>query len=498
MATIMSHNLPLIPLPLKATTAAALAKTTAGLMMSGLLGKHPGEDIYGNGALGLPTDRSSPDVASSEARSSPESLMMAQQKEREDDRMSCCSDDSELSVGQEGLDGSDKTMNSVEKLSVISANSRMTGVDVEKLIDRHSVEVGDEVSNDSSRYSSSRDPSEDFMKIPLMRPSPTRLHEEFLRNSQLYAEELMRQQMQIVAAARGLNLSPKPLDPGLGLVTRLQDNRSPGRIGFTDEQKIGFRPHIRGVGEIYQDRHRWSDERSVQSPPESSSFRGIHSHLSAISQITQNLNSDISKLTSPSSLTSMTSRESSQSPPQAAAHLLQMNNNIALNDQNLKFSIDNILKADFGRRITDPLKRSGKIYAKKPSAPGEKPAAMDLTAVEKLSAVIANGTSGSANNSASSVASRSLSSSASGSEIEVPTSPSSSSGKAGDTGSSGGGGSSSSSSGGPMVWPAWVYCTRYSDRPSSGELIGRAHIPAGCNDQLLILRTENETRTCGQ
>lgn len=22
----------------------------------------------------------------------------------------------------------------------------------------------------------------------------------------------------------------------------------------------------------------------------------------------------------------------------------------------------------------------------------------------------------------------------------------------------------------PMLWPAWVYCTRYSDRPSSGEL----------------------------
>ena len=21
----------------------------------------------------------------------------------------------------------------------------------------------------------------------------------------------------------------------------------------------------------------------------------------------------------------------------------------------------------------------------------------------------------------------------------------------------------------PMVWPAWVYCTRYSDRPSSGK-----------------------------
>ncbi|XP_062551523.1 homeobox protein invected-like [Armigeres subalbatus] len=497
MATIMSHNLPLIPLPLKATTAAALAKTTAGLMMSGLLGKHTGEDVYANGTLGMPTDRSSPDVASSEARSSPESLMMAQQKDREDDQMSCCSDDSELSVGQEGLEGSDKTMNSEEKLSVISANSRMGTMDVERLIDRHNVEMGDEMSNDSSRYSSSKDPSEDFMKIPVMRPSPTRLHEEFLRNSQLYAEELMRQQMQIVAAARGINLSPKPLDGGLGLVARMQDNRSPGRATLTDEQKIGFRPHIRGVGEIYHDRHRWSDERSVQSPPESSSFRGIHSHLSAISQITQNLNSDISKLTSPSSLASMTSRENSQSPPQHPAHLLQMNNNIALNDQNLKFSIDNILKADFGRRITDPLKRSGKNFAKKPSALGEKPTAMDLTAI------IANGSA--SNSASSSVASRSLSSSASGSELEVPTSPSSTGGKttaeASNTGgsSSGSGGSSSSSSGGPMVWPAWVYCTRYSDRPSSGELLTSIRLTFLSTDgQLLILRIENESRTCGQ
>ncbi|EAU76363.2 AGAP008025-PA, partial [Anopheles gambiae str. PEST] len=41
-------------------------------------------------------------------------------------------------------------------------------------------------------------------------------------------------------------------------------------------------------------------------------------------------------------------------------------------------------------------------------------------------------------------------------------------GGAGSTGSSSGSGSSGSGSGGPMVWPAWVYCTRYSDRPSSG------------------------------
>lgn len=23
----------------------------------------------------------------------------------------------------------------------------------------------------------------------------------------------------------------------------------------------------------------------------------------------------------------------------------------------------------------------------------------------------------------------------------------------------------------PMLWPAWVYCTRYSDRPSSGTFL---------------------------
>ncbi|XP_039453552.1 homeobox protein invected-like [Culex pipiens pallens] len=185
-------------------------------------------------------------------------------------------------------------------------------------------------------------------------------------------------------------------------------------------------------------------------------------------------NSDISKLTSPSSLTSMTSRESSQSPPnnqlQAgnhAAHLLQLNNNIALNDQNLKFSIDNILKADFGRRITDPLKRSGKSYAKKPSAEkpttSAAPAAMDLTSV-MTSAAGCSGT----NSSGPSRSFNSSSSSASGSEVDVPASPQSSTGSS-KTGEGTSGSTTTSGSGGPMVWPAWVYCTRYSDRPSSGE-----------------------------
>lgn len=84
----------------------------------------------------------------------------------------------------------------------------------------------------------------------------------------------------------------------------------------------------------------------------------------------------------------------------------------------LKFSIDNILKADFGRRITDPInikktkpKKSSFEEIGVPKAPGP----VDLSKAEP----------------------------------EKPT--------------------ASEESKQPMLWPAWVYCTRYSDRPSSGK-----------------------------
>lgn len=95
----------------------------------------------------------------------------------------------------------------------------------------------------------------------------------------------------------------------------------------------------------------------------------------------------------------------------------------ANNDANpaLKFSIDNILKADFGRRITDPLNIK-KSKAKKGSleevVSSKVVAPVDLTKAE----------------------------------TEKPT-----------------GSSESSNTSQPMLWPAWVYCTRYSDRPSSGK-----------------------------
>ncbi|XP_035915931.1 homeobox protein invected [Anopheles stephensi] len=513
MATIMSHNLPLIPLPLKA--GVALAK--ASLML-------PGAGLLGLASVPEPRKSSSTPPESSRVSDSPKPAL----EDEELDRMSCCSDDSELSVGQEVPDD-------------LRAPPTM-------------LSAPDELSNDSSRYSKDTPSEMEFaarLQPAMLRPSPTRLHEEFLRNSQLYAEELMRQQMQIVAAARGLTMSPAKSTLG-----GLQSDRSP----TPGEPRMGFRPAGGTRGDFYR--------QDASSPGEGAggaggNFRGIHSHLSAISQITQNLNSDLSKLTSPTAF--RTSRESSQSPPSAnpnmhglhqlhqqqqqqqhQQHLHQqhqqhqlalaaLNNNIAvaLNDQSLKFSIDNILKADFGRRITDPLlmKRTpkGGHHQHVPSASGSRksasknPSAIDLsgglggseqTSSSSTLAPLLGGTATGAGSIASALStvkqfctavsttttssSRASSGSVSsvgsvGSEDVSPISPLSSTGSlkgaesgaggssssatnaggsganGGSAGSSSGSGSSGSGSGGPMVWPAWVYCTRYSDRPSSGR-----------------------------
>lgn len=91
-------------------------------------------------------------------------------------------------------------------------------------------------------------------------------------------------------------------------------------------------------------------------------------------------------------------------------------NNNEANGGSLKFSIDNILKADFGRRITDPI-----------NIRKTKPLKRPVEAVEETS--------------------KNHPVDLSKGEAEKKTE----------------GGSQ------PMLWPAWVYCTRYSDRPSSGR-----------------------------
>lgn len=111
----------------------------------------------------------------------------------------------------------------------------------------------------------------------------------------------------------------------------------------------------------------------------------------------------------------------------------------------LKFSIDNILKSDFGRRITDPisLKRSRQKM---------RPAQALSTAPIDLSKDIGAENSSDCSDRGSEASTTIIS----------PKSPVKSPGTSSPA-------PSTASGDNQMNWPAWVYCTRYSDRPSSGR-----------------------------
>lgn len=204
---------------------------------------------------------------------------------------------------------------------------------------------------------------------------------------------------------------------------------------------------------------------------------------------------------------------------------------IILNHNGLKFSIDNILKADFGRRITDPLHKrsksgsskhkfaaavlnplasSGSLQTSKPVplhhqnlkdnyGSGIKSGAFHQSK-ESNSSSYFQSKNPSSNlvqttnlNNNSSTSSLRLSSERLNSEARVPIASELKSGSslqnnlvtssvsvaippntekprpgADPIDLSKSESEGSSKGDGPMVWPAWVYCTRYSDRPSSG------------------------------
>ncbi|XP_026674630.1 segmentation polarity homeobox protein engrailed-like isoform X2 [Ceratina calcarata] len=118
-------------------------------------------------------------------------------------------------------------------------------------------------------------------------------------------------------------------------------------------------------------------------------------------------------------------------------------NNNMQHQPSLKFSIDNILKADFGRRITDPIS----LKKSRPKKVSSRP--IDLTkdfleSVSESSEKSNSETSSATNNASPGVAT-----------AGNPTSNAS--------------GPPATEAGKQLPWPAWVYCTRYSDRPSSGR-----------------------------
>ncbi|XP_011874912.1 PREDICTED: probable serine/threonine-protein kinase DDB_G0278901 isoform X2 [Vollenhovia emeryi] len=116
------------------------------------------------------------------------------------------------------------------------------------------------------------------------------------------------------------------------------------------------------------------------------------------------------------------------------------NNNNLQHQAGLKFSIDNILKADFGRRITDPIS----LKKSRPKKVSSRPIDLTKDFLESSSDASERGSS----------------------ETTTATT------NASPTGVSAGNATSNATGGtdpGKMLWPAWVYCTRYSDRPSSGR-----------------------------
>ncbi|GAB0090293.1 Homeobox protein engrailed-like [Sergentomyia squamirostris] len=140
------------------------------------------------------------------------------------------------------------------------------------------------------------------------------------------------------------------------------------------------------------------------------------------------------------------SRDNSLSPPLKSYGTI---NNLD-NETTLKFSIDNILKADFGCRIADSLANARSSVQRK--------------LVNSLASSFANAKESSTAIDLTATAERKFSSGSTA--TSQPTA------KLSSTTST-----TSSSSDGPMVWPAWVYCTRYSDRPSSGPRTRRPKKP---------------------
>ncbi|XP_060532144.1 homeobox protein invected-like [Cylas formicarius] len=155
-------------------------------------------------------------------------------------------------------------------------------------------------------------------------------------------------------------------------------------------------------------------------------------------------------------------RESSKNHPVNEA-------SASTNNGTLKFSIDNILKADFGRsRITDPITiRKTKPPPRKHSTDSSN-SGVDLELGRSLDGV-KNGP-------------------ASVGPVDLSKGEGVSSDKKASSDDQGGAGKQ------PMLWPAWVYCTRYSDRPSSGPRTRRVKKP-GSTKQSGTVPEEKRPRT---
>ncbi|KAH8296975.1 hypothetical protein KR044_002344 [Drosophila immigrans] len=362
-----------------------------------------------------------------------------------DDAASCCSENSVLSVGQ-------------EQSHVAAAQAARQRLLMSQLYRPSAF----------SSVATPHSPGAEEAALGGHMAAPASFQEEFLRKSQLYAEELMKQQMQLMAAARvnALTAAVMPLGGLRGPKMSQQLQMAAAAAAAAAMRPTAGQDALAqltatalGIGSAA---HPHPHQLLMQQPL----AYQHHQHQQQQQQVHYNNNNN---------------------------NQHHHNNN---NVREVKFSIDNILKADFGARLqaVPGAAAAAPATATAPSAslkaPRKSAKPLNLAPVQlqlqlqsqpslSFSSSLANICSNS-NDSNSTATSSSTANNVPA--IDLVKSPNATSpapaksgeaseagagagaGATGATGSSTGTGSSST----PIVWPAWVYCTRYSDRPSSG------------------------------
>lgn len=366
----------------------------------------------------LVDDRTSSEVA----RSNSVSSYRGDNNNKDDDDvyMNYCSDDSELSVGKEVDDLAD-------------------GLGADCKTDKKS----------------------SFQLPNIVRPNPTR-QEEVLYKTHMYAEEIMKHQLNFMTATKGLNISPTLNQNAFCPYLRSNDVNHINSASVNNSLKIGF-SYLQAYASDSDLGKKWSviEDRGSRSA-ETTHFRQIHSHLNAISKMSSALGRNACTKSQQIVLPSNTSsRESSQSPPSSNASSVHHILHNDFNESSLKFSIDNILKPSFGRRITDPLWKRNKHVRKSSTTQritqtiidgiDSVPLTNESISMEKKMTSPDGGRPGS-------VTSKESPNSSSSNAMEHidKTNPASST-----SSSSASASTSDANNKGPISWPAWVYCTRY-------------------------------------
>ncbi|XP_052838726.1 homeobox protein invected isoform X1 [Drosophila gunungcola] len=346
-----------------------------------------------------------------------------------EDPASCCSETSVLSVGQE---------QSQAAQAALSAQAQARQRLLISQIYRPSA-----FSSTTTILPPSEGPPLSPEELLQLQPSTgSSFQEEFLRKSQLYAEELMKQQMHLMAAARVNALTAaaagKQLQMAMAAAAAATVPSGQDALAQLTATALGLGPG--GAVHPHQQLLLQRDQ--------------VHHHH----------------------------------------HHMQnhLNNNENLHERALKFSIDNILKADFGSRLpkiaglsgnmgggsvsggsTGNSKSTGTTNGSRSPLKAPKKSGKPLNLAQtnaaansslSFSSSLANICSNS--NDSNSTATSSSTTNTSVAPVDLVKSPPPAGGAGASTGT---GGKSGEDSGTPIVWPAWVYCTRYSDRPSSGR-----------------------------